>query len=720
MGSPGQMDRWPFFRSSGFPIKVVSSLSLTLLFIANLTFANDTHPGRPNVLFISVDTLRADRVTTIDEKHGITKYIDELAIESIVFDRAFSHVPLTLPSHISMMTGLAPVHHGVHDNAGFRLADNFLTLAEYLKQHGYTTAAFVAAFPLDRRFGLDQGFDTYNEGYPSRNPLKTFFPERPADKVISAAIQWLNHQQNPSHPSPPWFLWIHLFDPHQPYNPPPPYRKRFPDNPYDGEIAFVDEQLHRLFEWLKQSRDWQHTVVVFVGDHGESLGEHGESTHGLFAYNATLHVPFILRIPGFKGPRRVHHPVALSDIFPTLCAVLRLPIPKGLDGRNLKPLWENPHKIPSHPPILIEALAAYLNRGWAPLIGLIWRGHKYIDTPIPELYDLQSDFNETHNLADQRLIKGYRLKLHRLFPLDRISGPMKENPETLETLRSLGYITGGVPPARRHFTRDDDPKVLLPIHEKFMRALQLYGSGDYPGAIELMKEIITRRKKMILAYLYLAQFYRDSGRLRESLLTLQAALRVDPHHLEVLAKLGITQIEMGMFQKGKEILEFLIKSRPDDPDVWNYLGIAYWRLNQPAKSEHAFQRALELDPDDPMIFNNLGNLYFSTKNFKRAESMFQKALKLDPTLAAAYNGIGACKLAEGKTMEAIRWFRKAVNADPNYTHALFNLGSELYKQGHKKEALPYLVKYLELVGSELPPAEYLRISEMIDEARHQP
>lgn len=668
----------------------------------------------PNVLFISVDTLRADRVSLLDPEKGVTRHIDVLGQEGIIFERAFSHVPLTLPSHTSMMTGLAPVHHGIHDNAGFRVSEEHLTLAEYLKSHGYKTAAFVASFPLDQRFGLNQGFDLYNEGYPSRNPLKTFFPERPAQKVVDSALDWLkSHRQER-----PWFIWIHLFDPHQPYNPPPSYHEKYANNLYDGEVAYVDDQLARFFEALKQLNLWQSTVVIFTADHGESLGEHGESTHGLFAYNSTLHVPLIIRIPN-QEPVRIRNFVALSDLFPTLCSILGLPIPEGLDGRDLSPLWKSPSPATPDPPILIEALAAYLNRGWAPLIGIIWRGQKYIDTPIPELYDLHRDFEEKENLVGKVMTRAFKMKLNRMFPLDRIT-PQKEDPETLEALRSLGYISGGTPPRKTSFTRDDDPKVLLPIHEKFMRALQLYGHGEYNAAIELMKEVITQRKDMILAYLYLAQFYRDSGRLRDSLKTLQAALRVDPRHLEVMAKLGITYVEMGFFEKGKEIFEFLIQHKRNDPDVWNYLGIAYWRLNQPKKAEQAFQQALKLDPDDPMVYNNLGNLYFSTRSFDLSEKMYHEAIRLDPTLAAAYNGIGACLLAKGNAREAITWFRKALDADPEYVHALFNLGSELYKQGRKKEALPYLVKYLEIAGPSLPPDEFLRISEMIDEARNQP
>ena len=699
------------------PNRVAGVLALAwILLIGGVSSATEERATRPepNILLITVDTLRADYVRTYDRTRGVTRRLDTLASDGVVFTRAFSHVPLTLPSHCSIFTGVPPSKHGVHDNSGYRLGPDWVTLAEWLKARGYATAAFVGAFPLDRRFGLDQGFDTYREGYPSHNPLKTFFPERKAEAVVTDALRWLHKHGGRT----PWFLWVHVFDPHQPYLPPEPFAGRFARDPYGGEVAYADDQLGRLLDDLRARNLFDSTLIIVTADHGEALGDHGENTHGLFAYNATLHVPLILHIPGNTKPLRISDYVALSDIFPTVAGFLGESPPPQVTGRNLVPLWRNPKASVPEPPIYIEALAPFLNRGWAPLTGIIWRHRKYLDLPIPEFYNLDQDFAERKNLYSTDRAEPYRRKLARMFHLNMLAPRSPENKETLEALRSLGYAQGETSPApSKRFTAEDDPKTLLPVHQQFMRALQLYNRSEWRPAIEAMKEVITKRRDMILAYLYLSQFYHDAGDLRRAALALQAALKVNPNHLEVLTKLGITRIEMGDFQPGIDLLQTAVKRKKDDPDLWNYLGIAYWRTGRYEASEKAFFQAMKYDPADPMIQNNLGNLYFTMKKFTQAERAFQKALELDDHLAAAVNGLGACALARGKTGKALEYFRKAVRLDPNYTLALFNLGSELFKAGRKKEALPYLTRYLELAGPSLSPEEFLKISKMIDEAR---
>lgn len=691
-------------------------LCLFFILFVSLLWGPSAHPGQkhPNILLITVDTLRADYVSLYNPSRGVTHALDKLASQGVIFERAFSHAPLTLPSHCSIFTGVSPAVHGVHDNLGYRLSNRFVTLAEWLKQQGYTTGAFVGAFPLDRRFGLAQGFDTYEEGYPARNPLKTFFPERRATAVVQDAIQWLKARDSSS----PWFLWVHVFDPHQPYQAPEPFQSRFSKDPYGGEVAYADSELGRLIEFLQSHNLMDNTIVVFTADHGESLGDHGESTHGLFAYNETLHVPLIFRIPHRKAQQRIQEPVALSDIFPTLAVLLGQTPPSEVSGQNLMTLWTKaPKKNPAAQPIYLEALAPFLNRGWAPLTGLIWKNHKFIDLPIPELYDLSIDFKEANNLAPKSNLAIYRKKLQEISGLSQLNIPQEESSDTREALKSLGYIQSSSPIQKKHFTTADDPKTLLPIHQKFLAALQFYDTNDYSHAIQLLKEIITARNDMIVAYTYLSQFYQDIGDLRNAALSLQAALRVNSNNTEVLMRLGILRIEMGDDRGGIDILSNLTTKRGEDPDLWNHLGIAYWHSQNYEKAEQAFKKALSLDPSDPMIYNNLGNLRFSEKKFKEAFANFQKALALDPRLAAAYNGLGGCYLAEGKVHEALKMFHKAVEADPKYTLALFNLGTELYKAGRKSEALPYLERYMELAGPALSAKEFQRIESMIRDVR---
>jgi len=667
---------------------------------------------RPSLLVITVDTLRADYVTTYDSRRGATRHMDRIGREGFVFERAFAHTPLTLPSHTSIFTGLPPTDHGVHDNAGFRVRDDLVTMAEWLKRHGYATAAFIGAFPLDKRFGLAQGFDVYDQQYAARSPRRIFFAERKAEAVVDAALAWLARQTGER----PWFLWVHLFDPHQPYEPPPAYRTgRWAQDPYGGEVAYTDDQVGRLLDEIHRRQAWDRTVVVLTADHGESLGEHGEPTHGLFAYNATLHVPLLIHRPSVQGTHRVAWPVSHSDLFPTVCGLLGLPVPKGVRGRNLAPFLGDPQgRSPEATPIYIEALAAYLNRNWAPIVGIIDRGMKFIDTPIPELYDLQKDFRELTNLAPHSDLTPYRRTLQTFLRPDWAPRPTPESAETLEILRSLGYAAGSESlPRKKTFTPDDDPKRLVEVHRMFLQALELHERGRSPEAIDLLKQVITKRRDMVVAYTNLVIMYRDVGDTRNAILAAQAGLRVVPGSPELLAQLGQALVEAGYFEDGIRTLRQAAERQSTDPDVWNYLGFAYWRTDRFQPALEAFQRALRLTDADPLIYNNLGNLYMSMKRYADAEQAFRKALQLDPGLAAAYNGYAAARLAQGAWEEAYQAWQKALAADPDYAMAHYNLGVELYRRGRKQEARTHLLRYLELMGARISAEEHQKIEQML-------
>ncbi len=679
--------------------------------LGSLTVRSAPAP-RPSLLVITVDTLRADYVTAYDPRRGATRHMDRIGQAGYVFERAFAHTPLTLPSHASIFTGLPPTDHGVHDNAGFRVRDDLTTMAEWLKRHGYATAAFVGAFPLDKRFGLAQGFDVYDQQYAARSPRRIFFAERKAEAVVDAALAWLARQTGER----PWFLWVHLFDPHQPYDPPASYRTgRWAQDLYGGEVAYTDDQVGRLLDALRRQQAWDRTVVVLTADHGESLGEHGEPTHGLFAYNATLHVPLLIHRPGTQGTRRVPWPVSHSDLFPTVCGLLGLPVPKTVRGRNLVPFLDDPAgRPPADAPIYVEALAAYLNRNWAPIVGVIDRGMKWIDTPIPELYDLQKDFHELTNLAPRSDPTPYRRTLRAWLGQGLDVRPNPEQAETLEILRSLGYAAGGTGlPRKKTFTPDDDPKRLVEVHRMFLSALELHERGHSQEAIDLLKRVITRRRDMVVAYTNLVIVYRDVGDTRNAILAAQAGLRAVPGHPDLLAQLGQALVEAGYFEDGIRTLRQAAQLQSTDPDVWNYLGFAYWRTDRFQPALEAFRRALRLTDADPLIYNNLGNLYFSMKRYADAEQAFRKALELDPHLAAAYNGYAAARLAQGAWEDAYRAWQKALEADPDYAMAHYNLGVELYRRGHKQEARPHLLRYLELMGSRIPAEEHRKIEQML-------
>ncbi|GAI10984.1 unnamed protein product, partial [marine sediment metagenome] len=375
------------------------------IFTDDSLLASNKKQENLNVLLITIDTIRPDRLSCYSTKYLQTPRIDALAEKGAVFDRAFAHNPLTLPSHVNILLGTTPLYHGVHENSFSIVAEDFLTLAEYLKGKGYATGAFIGAFPLDSRFGLAQGFDVYDESYPSKSSNVFVFPERKAEKVIESAIDWIGKLDSK------WFTWIHIWDPHSPYLPPDSFLLKFKDDLYSGEVAYVDSELGKFFDYLEKSNLAGNTLIVLTGDHGEALEEHGESTHGYFAYNSTLWVPLIIAGPGIEQTR-VDEYVSHTDIFPTLCDVLGIEKPSFLQGISLLPLLRG-KKIKNRV-IYFESLLAFYHSGWAPLRGFIEEKVKFIDSPLPEFYNLEDDFDEEENLVQEINLERYQKRMKEL------------------------------------------------------------------------------------------------------------------------------------------------------------------------------------------------------------------------------------------------------------------------------------------------------------------
>ncbi|HSA95538.1 MAG TPA: sulfatase-like hydrolase/transferase, partial [Acidobacteriota bacterium] len=646
-------------------------------------------PAKPNILLVTVDTLRADHLGCYGDANIRTPAIDALAARGVLFTRAFAHTPSTLPSHTNILLGLTPNAHGIHDNSNFIVRDDFLTLAEWLKGRGYQTGAFVGAFPLDSRFGLTQGFDVYDDNYGSQGPTDMVFIERKADVVVGKALEWLKGRTGP------WFLWVHLFDPHQPYEPPDPFRSQYPDQPYDGEIAYTDASLAKLFAYLKDGGLEGRTAVVFTADHGESLGEHGESTHGYFAYNATLHVPLILAFPGVK-PGRVEANSSHVDIFPTLCGLVGEKEPPGLQGRSLLPLIRG-RNLPEKP-IYFEALTAYYNRSWAPLRGFIRGPDKFMETPIPEVYDLANDFAEVNNLAGRVDLAPFRKAFAELVraessPLAEKAGQAMDR-TTAEKLRSLGYLASPQKPTKKDFTAQDDLKTLYPYHNKWQKATAAYHAGRPEEGIALLREIIAERKDFHLAYTYLANFLQEQKRPAEAEAVLREALKNNPDSFRIMTALGIIMIDNRRYDEAIDLLQKSLTAIDFDPETWNYLGVAYWNTGRFDEASQAYERALSLDGNYAIVFNNRGSLRLSLflkeqkpEELRQALEDFRKAVELDPKYASAWNGLGVGLRQSGEVDGAIEAWKKAVELKPDFGFALFNLGLALLGRGDRTEAL---------------------------------
>ena len=422
---------------------------LLLTALAALHAAAQTPPKpAPNVVLITIDTLRADHVGCYGDNQIKTPNIDSLAADGARFERAFAVVPVTLPSHSSMLTGTFPMLSGMHDFSGNKLSPLQPTIASLLKQAGYQTGAVIASAVLDSRFGLNQGFDFYYDHFDfSRlNEANLDEMERPGNVVADVTLDWLakNSQKK-------FFLWMHLYDPHFPYNPPEPYRKEYAAQPYDGEIAFADEQVGRLLRFLKEKGLYQNTLIVLAGDHGESLGEHREKTHGFFIYNATMHVPLIIRLPenAFAG-RTVPDLVSLVDLMPTVLGVVGVNVPSQVQGRSLMPQLHG-EPIDRDRVLYGETFLPRIHFNWSELRGIENPRYHFIDAPRPELYDLANDPGEVHNLAPDK--KAVAAELHaRLNVVIRDFSAGKEmaektglDPALMERLKSLGYagFSGG-------------------------------------------------------------------------------------------------------------------------------------------------------------------------------------------------------------------------------------------------------------------------------------
>jgi arylsulfatase A-like enzyme/Flp pilus assembly protein TadD len=671
--------------------------------------------GKPNFLLITIDTLRPDRLGCYGSRTVETPSVDGLAGQGVLFERAFSHAPLTLPAHASIMLGLLPPTHGVRDNANFRVPDGFLTLAEWLKRQGYETGAVVGAFPLDSRFGLTRGFDLYDDNYGSQGESDLAFVERKAGVVVERALAWIRERNGP------WFLWVHCFDPHQKYHPPEPFLTRYKDAPYDGEVAYVDSELGKLFSGLKSREGPGGTVVAFTADHGESLGDHGETTHGYFAYNATIHVPLIIAAPGL-APRRVGGNVSHVDIFPTVCDALGIQTPPGLEGVSFWPAARGKDLVVR--PVYFEAMMPFYSRGWAPLQGYIEGNTKYIESPIPEVYDLDKDFQELRNLADGPILASHRrrfVELTQALPSTPSKARIRKvDREAQEKLRSLGYVAGPRTPAKKTFTEEDDLKVLLPFQEKWAHGVGAYEAGRVAEGIKLLKEVITKRPDFELAYTYLANFYKNAGRLEDAVTVLKAASETNPASYTLGTAYGAILLDAGRDEEALDVLDRATAIIDFDPDAWNYKGVALTRRGAYDKALAAYGKALELDDNSAIVFNNIGSLHLSVflkngnaESLGKATAGFRRAISLDPGYASAYNGLGAVLKMGGDIESAIEAWKKAVELKPGFGFPLYNLGLALMAKGDKAQALGYFRRYKNAAYDALPEAEKVKLDSII-------
>jgi arylsulfatase A-like enzyme/Tfp pilus assembly protein PilF len=649
------------------------------------------------VLLITIDTLRTDRLGCYSHERLKTPLIDSRAARGVVFTRAFAHTSTTLASHTNILLGMTPLYHGIHDNLNFKVREEFMTLAEYLKPYGYATGAFLGAFPLDSKFGLSQGFDTYDDGdFWSSSFGDEVSPERPAGAVVDRALEWLDGC------SSPWFMWVHCFDPHHPYDPPEPFRTAYRDDPYSGEVAYVDHELGRLFAYLEKNRMEENTLIILTGDHGESLGEHGEKTHGAFAYNSTISIPLLFCYPGAK-PQIVQQNVSHIDIFPTVCDILKIEKPPLLQGLSLVPCFEG-KKLKSRK-IYFESLSPYYNFGWAPIRGIIEDKKKYIDSPIPEIYDLEKDFGENNNMAQQSELAAYRKMLSQIMASqesrDSVGAEKGADKATLEKLKSLGYIGSYPGERKKEFGPEEDAKVLLPYHYKSEEALELKEKGKPAEGIELLKEVITEIKTVSKAYSNLAAIYRSQGKLESAIQVLRMGREFIPDSYMIFSGYLGYLSEAGRWEEVLSVFEgSTFKQLEFDPYVWDLAGQAYLQTGDFENALLFCERAVTIDEEYAISYSHLGSIHFQMFNstrdpeeLSRASLNFEKALRLDPAISSAQDGLGLIHMYKENYEKAIYHLEKALQLQPDLDHTVYNLGIANLRNGNWEGALFYLNQF---------------------------
>lgn len=635
-----------------------------------------------NVLLITIDTLRADAVGAYGRAGGGTPWIDGLAAAGARFTNAHAHNVVTLPSHANLLTGRLPQDHGVRDNAGFRLPPAVDTLATILKAHGYHTGAFVSAFPLDSRFGLGSGFDEYDDRFADAARPAFLVQERSGAETVASATRWIESQA-----TAPWFCWVHIYEPHYPYAPPEPFASRFPNEPYQGDVSAGDAALQPLLApILSAGRDGR-TLVVLTSDHGESLGEHGEATHGVFAYEAALKVPLVIYQPRLFRPSVIDMPARHVDLLPTVLDAVSLPSPSGLPGGSLLPVMSGSPGA-ADAPTYFEALSASLNRRWAPLDGLILGGMKYIELPIPELYDLRRDPDERNNLAPAQpaRVDEMRARLRQLRGPRANVAPGVESVETRKRLRSLGYVTGRTGGTAVVFREADDPKRLIAYDARLQEIVGQYLAGDLRGALARCRALLAERPDMPLTLFHLAHLEREGGNLREGIQALRKAVALVPDNTEAAVMLGAYLTQDGQAAEAVELLDPFARGQTADPDVLSARAIALAKLGRFTDALADVSRAREEDPSNGRLLVETGTIHLMAGDRARARQDWESALRVNPKIARAHSSLGVMDFEERRPTQAIEHWKAATALDPREYGTVLAIGLSFAKAGRTAEA----------------------------------
>jgi len=577
--------------------------SIFLLFFLLPGLRLCVHAEAPNIVFITVDTTRADRMGFLGNTQGLTPNLDLLARQGVVFERAYSQAPLTPVSHATIFTGTYPQFHTVTD-FGHPLPALLPYLPEILKKSGYHTAAFIGSLILDPKAsmapGFDRGFDFFDAGFRikrDRDEDRYATVERRAGDVVGHAINWLNKNRQP-----PFFVWVHLYDPHAPYDPPAPYDKRFKD-PYEGEIAYADASLGKLFTYLRQRGLYDRTLIVMMSDHGESLGAHGESMHGIFLYDETIQVPLVFKLPGeLLARRRVPSRVRLVDVAPTLLTMLSLPLPPTFQGESLVPVMKGIQKGTDDLPAYAETDYPHRAFGWSALRSLRTGKYLFVRAPRHELYDQSQDKSAAHNLAASLpavtdTLQSQLNDFHdKTTSYHEGTAQPKLSSEQAENLTALGYVASNSAGQFQDPFQGADPKDKIGISNILQEGMIAVEDGRYEEAIPLLKRVLEDSPLVTAAQMQLGIALARVKRYSEAIVALRKAVEQLPDSVQTQYELGLALFETGAWRDSVPYFEFVAKKRPKWPDAQYSLASVYARTQHVPEAVELLLAVVQLNP----------------------------------------------------------------------------------------------------------------------------
>jgi arylsulfatase A-like enzyme/Tfp pilus assembly protein PilF len=656
-----------------------------------------------NVVLITIDTLRADHLPAYGYTKVKTPNLDRIAADGFKFAHAYAHVPLTFPSHACILTGRLPISHGVRDNGGYHLQDSELTLAEILKSNGYSTAGFVSAFILDSAFNIQQGFDFYYDHFDSAE-FQDVDPrsiQRKAEDTVVEAEHWLDQNARKK-----FFAWIHFYDPHDPYDPPEPYRSEYASVPYDGEIAYTDAAVGKILSKLEATGQLNRTIVIVTGDHGESLGEHNESTHGMFIYNATMHVPLFIQLPGEKG-KTIDQVVRHIDLEPTILDLVGIQIPATVNGASLISILDGKEKKERF--AYGESLYSHLHYGWAALQGVTSLKYKYIQAPKPEFYNLEKDFSETQNLASQNgslagVLKSELQDMISKYASKDLQGPGKIDPDVAEKLRSLGYVSA--PATVTKATEEIDPKDKIHVAVAIQNAAGATMINDYPLAIKLIEPVLKEQDRISEAYYVAGVAYAGVGDYDHAIDALLKVLQLVPDHVMAQYNLGAAYLMKNNLKDAQYWLNKVVEASPTLLTAQIKLGQAYQAQKEPQKAIPHFQKAImsyeealkktTSSKNKAGLFASIAEVQFSFGDLQNAAKNLQQAIQLDPQKPTLHYNLAQVYELQNDKGSAIREYQEETRINPRDFRAFTNMGILYYEAKNLDDSARCFQKAIEL------------------------